>query len=73
MVNSARVANVESHNDGGGSWHPTQVILLSYRYKNIGFDGSANYKGGGPSTLAFSKAHIEVLDANDVHNGGAGN
>ncbi|MDM7573947.1 hypothetical protein, partial [Xanthomonas fragariae] len=72
-VNSARVANVKIHDDGGGSWHPTQVILLSYSYKNIGFDDSANYKGGGPSTLAFSKAHIEVVDANDAHNGGAGN
>lgn len=72
-VDSARVAKVKSPNYGGGSWVPTQVILLTYSYKNIGFDDSANYKDGGPSTLAFSKAHIDVSDANDADNGGAGN
>ncbi|MCS3747571.1 hypothetical protein FHY18_003182 [Xanthomonas arboricola] len=72
-VDSARVARVKIPNHGGGSWVPTQVILLSYSYKNIGFDDSANDKGGGPSTLAFSKAHIDVFDANDADNGGAGN
>lgn len=72
-VDSARVAKVNIPNQGGGSWVPTQVILLSYSYKNIGFDDSANFKDGGPSTLAFSKAHIDVSDANDADNGGAGN
>lgn len=75
-VDSARVAKVKSPNYGGGSWVPTQVILLTYSYKNIGFDDSANYKDVkdvGPSTLAFSKAHIDVSDANDADNGGAGN
>ncbi|PPU38858.1 MAG: hypothetical protein EOO80_22425 [Oxalobacteraceae bacterium] len=68
-----RPAKVKIHDDGGGSWQPTQVLLVSYSYKNIGFDDSANYRDGGPSTLAFSKAHIEVVDANDADNGGAGN
>ncbi|MEA9587326.1 hypothetical protein VC279_17945 [Xanthomonas sp. WHRI 10064A] len=72
-VDSARVAKVKIPNHGGGSWLPTQVILLTYSYKNIGFDDSANYKDSGPSTLAFSKAHIDVSDANDADNGGAGN
>ncbi len=75
-VDSARVAKVKIPNYGGGSWVPTQVILLTYSYKNIGFDDSANYKDVkdvGPSTLAFSKAHIDVSDANDADNGGAGN
>ncbi|MCC8602684.1 hypothetical protein [Xanthomonas vesicatoria] len=72
-VDSARVAKVKIPNHGGGSWVPTQVILLSYSYKNIGFDDSANFKDGGPSTLAFSKAQIDVVDANDADNGGAGN
>ncbi|WP_258077751.1 hypothetical protein [Xanthomonas bromi] len=72
-VDSARVAKVKIPNHGGGSWVPTQVILLTYRYKNVGFDDSANNKDGGPSTLAFSKAHIDVFDANDADNRGAGN
>lgn len=72
-VTAVRPAKVNIHDDGGGAWRPTQVLLVSYSYKNIGFDDSANYKDGGPSTLAFSKAHIDVVDANDADNGGAGN
>ncbi|WP_238601099.1 hypothetical protein [Xanthomonas arboricola] len=72
-VDAVRPARVNIHDDGGGSWQPTQVLLVSYSYRNIGFDDSANDKGGGPSTLAFSKAHIDVVDANDADNGGAGN
>ncbi|KLD69801.1 hypothetical protein Y887_15150 [Xanthomonas pisi DSM 18956] len=67
------MAKVNIPDHGGGSWVPTQVILLSYSYRNIGFDDSANFKDGGPSTLAFSKAHIDVSDADDADNGGAGN
>ncbi|WP_235175479.1 hypothetical protein [Xanthomonas arboricola] len=72
-IDAVRPARVNIHDDGGGSWRPTQVLLVSYSYRNIGFDDSANDKGGGPSTLAFSKAHIDVVDANDADNGGAGN
>ncbi|WP_435014414.1 hypothetical protein [Xanthomonas arboricola] len=72
-VDAVRPAKVNIHDDGGGSWRPTQVLLVSYSYRNIGFDDSANDKDGGPSTLAFSKAHIDVVDANDADNGGAGN
>ncbi|WP_236613629.1 hypothetical protein [Xanthomonas arboricola] len=72
-IDAVRPAKVRIHDDGGGSWRPTQVLLVSYSYRNIGFDDSANYKDGGPSTLAFSKAHIDVVDANDADNGGAGN
>lgn len=72
-IDAVRPAKVRIHDDGGGSWRPTQVLLVSYSYRNIGFDDSANDKGGGPSTLAFSKAHIDVVDANDADNGGAGN
>ncbi|MBB4131425.1 hypothetical protein [Xanthomonas sp. 3075] len=72
-IDAARPAKVRIHPQGGGSWVPTQVLLLSYSYKNIGFDDSASVKGGGPSTLAFSKAHLDVVDANDADNGGVGN
>ncbi|WP_258532514.1 hypothetical protein [Xanthomonas oryzae] len=72
-IDSARVAKVKIPNHGGCSWVPMQVILLTYSYKNIGFDDSANDKDGGPSTLAFSKAHIDVSDANDADNRGTGN
>lgn len=72
-VDSARVANVRIPNRGGGSWVPRQVIVLTYSYKNIGFHDSAQGTHGGQSTLAFSKAHINLVDANDARNVGAGN
>ncbi|MCL1526339.1 hypothetical protein [Xanthomonas nasturtii] len=71
-VDSARVATVTIPNHGG-SGVPMPVILLTHRYKNPGFDDSTNFKDGGASTLAFSKAHLDVVDANDAGNGGAGN
>ncbi|MCC5093127.1 MULTISPECIES: hypothetical protein [Xanthomonas] len=71
-INSARTAKVRIVDAGGGSWVPTYVLLLRYSYKNIGFDDSANFKGSS-STLGFSKAHFDVVDANDANNGGVGN
>lgn len=72
-VDSARVANVRIPNRGGGSWVPKQVVVLTYSYKNIGFHDSAEDTHGAQSALAFSKAHINLVDANDAQNVGAGN
>lgn len=71
-VDSVRVAKVRIRDDGGGAWIPTQVVVLTYSYKNLGFDDSANFKDGGPSTLAFSKAHLGMVDAHDSQNVGSG-
>lgn len=43
-IDAVRPVKVNIHDDGGGSWRPTQVLLVSYSYRNIGFDDSANYK-----------------------------
>ncbi|MCC8539306.1 hypothetical protein ACDH70_16035 [Xanthomonas axonopodis pv. poinsettiicola] len=71
-VDSVRVANVRLREDGGGAWMPRQVVILTYSYGNLGFDDSANFTNGGPSTLAFSKAHLGMVDADDSENVGPG-
>lgn len=51
---------------------PRQVVILTYSYRNLGFDDSVNFPNAGPSTLAFSKAHLGMVDANDSENVGSG-